>query len=112
MAATGVMAATGRTAATAHTAATGVMAAMGRTAVTDSTAAMDRTDRGENPRATTHAGANGDVAMRLARPQVGNSAAQACAFGTTTRPRGKRHGLALARMATLAVFGLLIAAAP
>src|SRR5262249_31363935 len=52
-------------------------------------------------------------AMTLARPQRRIWAAHARAFNTTTTPaRARRHGSALASMATLAILGLLIAAAP
>jgi Disintegrin len=50
--------------------------------------------------------------MTLARPQRRIRVAQARVFGTTTRGRARRHGAALVSMATLAVLGLLAAAAP
>ena len=50
--------------------------------------------------------------MTLARPQQRNWAAHTRAFGTTALAGVRRHGSALARMAMLAVFGLLVAAAP
>ena len=51
--------------------------------------------------------------MTLAQPQGGISAAQTRAvLGTATPARGRRHGSAVASVATLAVLGLLVGASP
>src|SRR5581483_9318943 len=107
------MAATGRTAAMGRTAATDRMAAMGRTAATGRTAVTGRTGRGETARAGGHRRGNGGVAMTLARPQRGISAAQTRAvLGTVTPARQRRRASAVASAASLVMMALLVGAAP
>src|SRR5437867_260164 len=51
--------------------------------------------------------------MTLARPQGGISAARTRrVLGTATPARGRRHGAAVAKVATLAVLGLLVGGSP
>src|SRR6185369_8506638 len=62
--------------------------------------------------AAAYPGVNGGVAMMLPRPQRKISAAQTRACSMTTPARPRRHGSALGSIVTLAVLGLLVAAAP
>src|SRR5207249_8870220 len=72
-----------------------------------------RTARGEKPGAKAQVSGNGGVAMTLARPQGGSSAAQTRpVLGTKTPARGRRHGSTVVSVATLAVLGLLVAGSP